>query len=315
MIWRDKVPQYLALQDKKVELDKKEQQNNLPPIVLRIFDGELLFSSVSMIAIDRDKVSMVLGVSPASIKRWTVLNRDQVLQQAVYNRNLWRGGKFWVPAKTKLYEVIDQNPIFHRLNRLAIFDSNKTQDLKNRPDFFFSVTAETVKKNADIKTNLYMAPFSLAWTIQRNEHCSEKANKDGNLLTGQAVDKDQKLLTKSTKPAIPTTPTTVAGGGALVLRVIWHFVFPFDKFFIHSHYDDLQAYDNPAFLALITYKWTRFARYFFCLRLLFQLSYEVLVLVVTLFQLYGDEEQRSDLIGGYITVIVLGYMLLHLEFQ
>ncbi|KFH66476.1 hypothetical protein MVEG_07001 [Podila verticillata NRRL 6337] len=160
-----------------------------------------------------------------------------------------------------------------------------------------------------------MAPFSLAWTIQRNEHCSEKANKDGNLLTGQAVDKDQKLLTKLTKPAIPATPTTVAGGGALVLRMIWHFVFPFDKFFIHSHYDDLQAYDNPAFFGLDDLQMDEICLIFFCLRLLFQISYEVLVLVVTLFQLYGDEEQRSDLVGGYITIIVLGHMLLHLEFQ
>lgn len=130
--------------------------------------------------------------------------------------------------------------------------------------------AETVRKNADIKTNLYMAPFSLAWTIQGNEDGSKKAKKDGKLLTGQAIDKDQQLPTKTTKPAMPAMLTTVAGSGALVLRMIGHFVFPFDKVFIHSHYDDLQAYDNPAFSALTNYKWTRFARYFWCLRLSFQ---------------------------------------------
>ncbi|KAG9060838.1 hypothetical protein KI688_007907 [Linnemannia hyalina] len=243
-----------------------------------------------------------------------VLNRDQVLQQAVYNGDQWRPGKFWVPVKSKLYEVIDQNPVFHRLNRLAIFDSNKTQDLKNQPGLL-PVAAETVKKNADIKTNLYMAPFSLVWTIQGNEDGSKKAKKDGRLLTGQVIDKDQQLPAKTTEPAMPAKLTTVAGSGALFLRMIWHFVFPFDKVFIHSHYDDLQAYDNPAFSALMTYKWTRFARYFWFLRLSFQISYEFLVLVVTLFQLYGDEEQRADLVGGYITIIVLGYVLLHFEFQ
>lgn len=243
-----------------------------------------------------------------------VLNRDQILQQAVYNGDQWRRGKFWVPVKSKLYEVIDQNPVFHRLNRLAIFDSNKTQDLNNQPGLL-PVTAETVKKNANIKTNLYMAPFSLVWTIQENEDDSKKAKKDGKLLTGQVIDKEQQLSTKTTKSAMPAKLTAVAGSAALVLRMIGHFIFPFDKVFIHSHYDDLQAYDNPAFSALATYKWTRFARYFWCLRLSFQISYEFSVLVVTLFQLYGDEEQRADLVGGYIAIIVLGYMLLHIEFQ
>ncbi|KAH7034433.1 hypothetical protein BKA57DRAFT_476179 [Linnemannia elongata] len=243
-----------------------------------------------------------------------VLNRDQILQQAVYNGDQWRRVKFWVPVKSKLYEVIDQNPVFHRLNRLAIFDSNKTQDLKNQPGLL-PVTAETARKNAEIKTNLYMAPFSLAWTIQGNEDSSKKAKKDGKVLTSKAIDKDQQLPTKTTNPAMQAKLTTTAGSGVLVLRMIGHFVFPFDKVFIRRHYDDLQAYDNPAFSALTTYKWTRFARYFWCLRLSFQISYELLVLVVTLFQLYGDEEQRANLVGGYIAIISFGYVLLHFEFQ
>ncbi|KAF9951728.1 hypothetical protein BGZ70_000881 [Mortierella alpina] len=221
-----------------------------------------------------------------------VLNRDQLLQQAVYNGDQWRLSKFWVPAKTKLYEVIDQNPVFHRLNRLVILYSNRTQDLKKHPELL-PVTAKTVKKNAGIKSRLYMAPFSLAWTIYGGE--------------------DNRA--KMTKQWTPAKSTTITGRGILVLQLIWHFVFPFHKVFIRSNYDDLQAYDNPAFSALITYKWTRFARYFWCLRLLFQISYEVLVLVVTLYQLYGDEEQRSHLVGGYLAIIVLGYMLLHRESQ
>lgn len=36
---------------------------------------------------------------------------------------------------------------------------------------------------------------------------------------------------------------------------------------------------------------------------------------MTLFQLNGDEEQRANLVGGYIAIIVLGYVLLHFEFQ
>ncbi|CAO3568674.1 unnamed protein product [Mortierella alpina] len=185
-----------------------------------------------------------------------VLSRDQLLQQAVFNGVQWRRGKLWAPPQTKLYEVIDRNPVFHRLNRLAIFDRTKVQDFEKMPGLL-QATAETVKKNADIKANLYMAPFR--WLGRFKE-------------------------------------TNTAA-------------------FTRLHYEDLRAYDNPAFSALMTYKWTRFAGYFWCFRLLFQVSYEILVIVVTLLQLYEDEEQRANLVGGYITVIVLGYMLLHLEFQ
>ncbi|KAG0047917.1 hypothetical protein BGZ83_007113 [Gryganskiella cystojenkinii] len=235
-----------------------------------------------------------------------VLNRDQLLQQAVYNGDQWGRGKFWVPAKTKLYEVIDQNPVFHRLNRLALFNGRKTLNLKTPPGLL-PMTAETVKKNADIKTNLYMAPFSLVWTTQGNKDGSEQAKKDEILFHG--VNAKQLLSTA------PVQSSTTAGEGTLVLRMIWHFVFPFDTVHIHTIYSDLKAFDNPAMTALMTYKWSRFARFIWCIRLFFQIAYELLFLGITFFQLYDDQDPGLNLQAGYVAIAILGYMLLHFEFQ
>lgn len=89
-----------------------------------------------------------------------------------------------------------------------------------------------------------------------------------------------------------------------------------DTVYIRLTYSDLDVFDNLALSALMRYKWTRFARYFWSLRLVCQTTYEFLVIGVTLFQIYGDKDKPEGyLLGGYVAIIYFGYLLLHLEFQ
>ncbi|OAQ28563.1 hypothetical protein K457DRAFT_20118 [Linnemannia elongata AG-77] len=217
--------------------------------------------------------------------------REHVLHHSVHNRIQWRW-KFWTPVKSNLHELMDQHPVFHLFNQLPIKKigerSNRQEEEKEEalPD-----PKEIYKKDGRINANFYVVPFSLIWTIEAKDDLGKVSTAD------------------------PIEQQTRVHWFFKVLRMIWHFVYPFDTVHVQSAYSDLEAFDNPAIFALMTYKWTRFTSYFWCIRQLFQVSYEFLVLGVTFIQLYGDEDQREGLLGGYIAILVLGYMLLHLEFQ
>ncbi|KAF8955398.1 hypothetical protein BGZ46_002655, partial [Entomortierella lignicola] len=203
-----------------------------------------------------------------------VINRGTVLQQAVIYSPWWKRHE----EKVNLFEVIDDNPVFHLMNRLPISDG-KTKSRVIVQEEMKGIS----KKNADIKASLYVVPTSIAWTVRE---------KQGSGAVG--VDNKE-------------TATWM-----LVLRLIQHFINPLDKVYVHSTFSDLDVFDNSAISTLMTYKWMRFARYFWVVRIFIQVAYEFVVLGVTFYQIYDG---KANLMGGYITIIVLGYMLLHLEFQ
>ncbi|KAF9288844.1 hypothetical protein BGZ88_008015 [Linnemannia elongata] len=217
--------------------------------------------------------------------------REHMLHHSVHNRIQWRW-KFWTLVKSNLHELMDQNPVFHLFNQLPIKKigerSNRQEEEKEEA---LSDPKEIYKKDGRINANFYVVPFSLIWAIEAKDDLGKVSTAD------------------------PFENQTWVHWFFKVLRMIWHFVYPFDTVHVQSVYSDLEAFDNPAISALMTYKWTRFTSYFWCIRQLFQVSYEFLVLGVTFIQLYGDEDQRAGLLGGYIAILVLGYMLLHLEFQ
>ncbi|KAG0306024.1 hypothetical protein BGZ98_003087 [Dissophora globulifera] len=214
-------------------------------------------------------------------------NRETALHHSVSNGILWRWD-FWKSEQSDLYQLMDKNPVFHLLNRLSMTHGLlESERLKSLP----ALDGVICERNGDIPAQFYVAPFSLVWAIQMN------GEPVSDLETGsmQAVTWIQWYLK--------------------LMRLVWHFIYPRDTVYIRTKYTDLAAFDNPAIMALMTYKWNRFARYFWSIRLLLQTVYEFIVLGVTFFQLYGDQVQRANLFGGYIAIFVLGYMLLHLEFQ
>ncbi|KAF9570291.1 hypothetical protein EC968_002010 [Mortierella alpina] len=80
---------------------------------------------------------------------------------------------------------------------------------------------------------------------------------------------------------------------------------------IECHDLRLEAFDNPAFAALIEYKWNTIGFYYWLARFLFQCCFYVLVLTTVLMQVYGIS--NSVLPGMFIAIIVLACMFLCLE--
>ncbi|KAF9102108.1 hypothetical protein BGX27_011179 [Mortierella sp. AM989] len=194
---------------------------------------------------------------------------------------------FWAHRKTQLYEFMDQNPVFQLNSQLPI-TTTTSNNIKNTEAKKVPVGETRQIRNREIKIKFYTIPFSLIWRTRRTDPTKEGA---WMFLTTAWVRK--------------------------AVRLIWHFVFPFDTLWVRTHYSDLEAFDNPAIEALIEYKWTRFAWLFWVARLGLQVTYELLVLAVTFLQIYGQDSRGQELAMkvGFISITVLGYILLHLEFQ
>ncbi|KAF9379107.1 hypothetical protein BGX21_002731 [Mortierella sp. AD011] len=187
--------------------------------------------------------------------------------------------------KTKLYEFMDDDPVFQLNTQLPITTVSPAVSKKAEARVV-PVGDVRATRNREIKAKFYIIPFSLVWRTRPRDPSKESAWM------------------------FPATAWI-----RKALRFIWHFVFPLDTLWVHTHYSDLEAFDNPAIEAIIDYKWSRFARIFWIARLCLQMTYEALVLAVAFLQLYGDGGPISAMTVGYIVIIVLGYTLLHLEFQ
>ncbi|KAG0007686.1 hypothetical protein BGZ80_004368, partial [Entomortierella chlamydospora] len=179
--------------------------------------------------------------------------------------------------KTKLYEFMDDDPVFQLNSQLPITTVSPAVSKKAEARVV-PVGDVRATRNREIKAKFYIVPFSLVWRTRPRD-----PSKEGAWM-------------------FPATAWI-----RKALRFIWHFVFPLDTLWVHTHYSDLEAFDNPAIEAIIDYKWSRFARIFWIARLCLQMTYEALVLAVTFLQLYGDGGPTSAMTVGYIVIIVFEF--------
>ncbi|KAG0025538.1 hypothetical protein BGZ82_009972 [Podila clonocystis] len=89
----------------------------------------------------------------------------------------------------------------------------------------------------------------------------------------------------------------------------WHLVNFTDAPRIYDHFSDVEVFDNPGIAAIEDYKWKRIAQTIWIIHFLCQqtntedgTSGELIV-------------EYSSMTGAFITMIVVGYLLLHLELQ
>ncbi|KAF8933543.1 hypothetical protein BGZ58_006264 [Dissophora ornata] len=155
----------------------------------------------------------------------------------------------------------------------------------------FSSHIEIVKEktvdplNETFKKQVYVAPYGLLWHTRNGPTSKQREN-----------------LIADTNYA------------KMVVGLITDKLNPWSRQAIRANFTDLQYFDNPAVEALLEYKWNTFACFPWALRFFCQLVYYVLVLTVTLIQVY-PQIMLTDLKGPLIAIIVLGGMFLYLELQ
>ncbi|KAG0325569.1 hypothetical protein BGZ99_000452 [Dissophora globulifera] len=81
---------------------------------------------------------------------------------------------------------------------------------------------------------------------------------------------------------------------------------------VQTHAFRQEFFDNPAISALLEYKWNTFASSYWLVRFIFQCLYYILVLTVTLLQVYSDRPE--NLKSAFIAIIAYSSVFLWLEF-
>ncbi|KAF9107427.1 hypothetical protein BGX27_008764 [Mortierella sp. AM989] len=239
---------------------------------------------------------------PASNHRFMVLN-------AITNGPQWRL-RFWKGRKTNLHEF--ERPVFQLQSQLPVTVLPTASDLARRRSSKFppQPPARDIKHsrlNSNIELDFYVVPVSLVYnTVKRTQ---------GMEFMGEA-----EISTWQSKSLAYS-------------RKVWHVINFTDAPRIYDHFSDLDIFDNPAIAAIEEYKWTRIARTPWIRHFLCKLAYALLVLGVSLQQIYrqgvitgqapnAENGTAGELIveytpltGTFITMIVAGYLLLHLEFH
>ncbi|KAG0086381.1 hypothetical protein BGZ92_008181 [Podila epicladia] len=82
---------------------------------------------------------------------------------------------------------------------------------------------------------------------------------------------------------------------------------------VHCHELGEEFFDNPAVSALLEYKWNTFASAYWRFRFVSQCLFYLLVLTVTLFQVYYSKP--SELYGAYFPIVAFSVIFLWLEFR
>ncbi|KAF8970263.1 hypothetical protein BGZ46_010537 [Entomortierella lignicola] len=94
----------------------------------------------------------------------------------------------------------------------------------------------------------------------------------------------------------------------ILMCMIWHTFKP-NRRVVKSHKFNMEAFDNPAFEALIEYKWNTFGYKYWLIRFLFQCIYYILILTVVFMQVYNPEDPKFI----FIAIIVFSGTFLWLE--
>ncbi|KAF9193485.1 hypothetical protein BGZ50_007415 [Haplosporangium sp. Z 11] len=81
--------------------------------------------------------------------------------------------------------------------------------------------------------------------------------------------------------------------------------------YVQCHDFSLEFFDNPAIAALVAYKWNTIGFTYWLVRFCFQCCFYALVTIAALMQVYYEE--RSQMVGLFIAIIVIGAVFLWLE--
>ncbi|KAG0327967.1 hypothetical protein BGZ99_006466, partial [Dissophora globulifera] len=141
-------------------------------------------------------------------------------------------------------------------------------------------SSSNVPENDGFTMDVFVVPFKLLWKIQ---------------------------LAKGEIPKVEAKPTFWR---SLYVMLLWK-TKPNALQHIQTHKFKQEFFDNPAIAGLLEYKWNTFANYYWKTRLFFQCIYYLLVLAVTLLQIYDPSNKGTGVFGA---IVAYASVFLWLEF-
>ncbi|KAG0286911.1 hypothetical protein BGZ98_004886, partial [Dissophora globulifera] len=141
-------------------------------------------------------------------------------------------------------------------------------------------SSSNVPENDGFTMDVFVVPFKLLWKIQ---------------------------LAKGEIPKVEAKPTFWK---SLYVMLLWK-TKPKAFQHIQTHKFKQEFFDNPAIAGLLEHKWNTFASYYWQTRLFFQCIYYLLVLAVTLLQIYDPSNKGTGVFGA---IVAYASVFLWLEF-
>ncbi|KAI8605359.1 hypothetical protein EDD21DRAFT_432107 [Dissophora ornata] len=136
-----------------------------------------------------------------------------------------------------------------------------------------------IEENENFTMEVYVAPFEVLWR------------------------------TRTLNGTLPGVDKETTWWKSILAMLLWK-TKPTGFKYIRTHAFQQDFFDNPMIAGLVEYKWNTFASSYWLTRFTFQCFYYLLVLVVTLLQVYS---LPSELTGALIAIIVLASGFLWLE--
>ncbi|KAG0256408.1 hypothetical protein BG011_004574 [Mortierella polycephala] len=187
-----------------------------------------------------------------------------------------------------------RTPIYEAPNSVFQLKSQLPKICARKFSKHIDVATETAVDplNETFKRHVFVAPFALLW------HVRERSAELVSMKMEQVLSmREQTSLLR------------------MLSGLVMDKLNPWSRQTIRANFTELEFFDNPAVEALLEYKWNSFACLPWTIRFVGQLVYYVLVMTVTLLQVYPKTMMVSSLEVPLMAIIVMGGMFFYLELQ
>ncbi|KAF9953733.1 hypothetical protein BGZ72_005196 [Mortierella alpina] len=204
----------------------------------------------------------------------------------------------YIPVKRRDY-ILQNHIVAHSpWMRLQVWKKPlESLDQIKDPVMQLHVTAEPPRYRVDTFIRpIFMASFDALWHYNYNDNDNDNDNDDPK--------------TDVMDEAMMTQRTTWR-------KTLYHMFllkfYPKTHAYVKCHEFSVEFFDNPAIAALVEYKWNTIGYAYWAFRFFFQCIFYILVVLATLLQVYHENVSRSQLVGVFITITVVGAVFLWLE--
>ncbi|KAG0361706.1 hypothetical protein BGX24_005300 [Mortierella sp. AD032] len=211
-------------------------------------------------------------------------------------------------------------PLWNFIRRVRMSGSGIRRDASSSPIMQFKFKTDIAGDNEEnFDKSMFMATFDALW-FYRNRVRDARKRIQGGDACGKGDDEGEKgSVCDRHQLSRHMSTFAFSEGLALGKTIWWKALSPLvlSKFLIHSppviecHDFSLEVLDNPAIVALVTFKWETIGFVYWFQRFFCQCIYYILVVTATLAQVYIPEP--SKYYGVFVTIIVIGVAFVYLE--
>ncbi|KAK3831085.1 MAG: hypothetical protein J3R72DRAFT_248371 [Linnemannia gamsii] len=211
-------------------------------------------------------------------------------------------------------------PLWNFIRCVRMSRSDIRREANSNPIMQFKFKTDTDGDNEDnLEKPVFMATFDALWFYRNRDEDSKKQVQGGDAYGKGDCGGEKGSVGDRQRLSRLMSTFAFSEGLAQDKTTWWKALYPLvlGKFLTYSppviecHDFSLEFLDNPAIVALVTFKWETIGFVYWFQRFFCQCIYYILVVAATLAQVYHPEP--SKLYGIFVTIIVIGVAFVYLE--